>query len=304
MKDNKTKIINNKLNERKYFKESLLYPIDIDTDRFPNSILFNINVITGSQFDPDENSNVKAGDNSDVKIEQSGSTSIRHADTKMDRNSKRIATNIVMATPLALTNNESVTWNSNEFGSVGHFADVATNITDLTMSDVANAAKEGSRNMATGLLQQLTPLNAKDLSEFARGTIANPYMEVNFSGVTNRTFSFTFIFTPRSEKESDVVEKIIQQFRVHKAPESKYAEEGQGYWLYPSEFDITFLRNGTENKHVNKISTCALTEINVVYGTDDGKFVTSKKGASIKTTLTLAFMEMEIMTKERIMQGF
>ena len=53
----------------------------------------------------------------------------------------------------------------------------------------------------------------------AFGQADNPYMEVLFDAMQLRTFTYNFIFAPKNEKETEEVQKIIQIFRFHMAPE-------------------------------------------------------------------------------------
>jgi len=61
-----------------------------------------------------------------------------------------------------------------------------------------------------------------------------------------------------------------------------------------------------QNQYINKIGKCYLKTMDVTYGGD--KFVTynaDKKGAPPqKTTITLAFQELEIMDRDNIRNGY
>ena len=93
----------------------------------------------------------------------------------------------------------------------------------------------------------------------------------------------------------------------------KVRESAAGiFYEYPAEFDILFLSNGKENDFLHKISTCALTSIDVNYqaagvtsmhreiGTNDG----GSGAPPTHTEVTLEFTEMELMSQQRIDQGF
>lgn len=138
----------------------------------------------------------------------------------------------------------------------------------------------------------------------------NPHMEFLFRGVQLRTFTFDFLFTPRSAEEAVNVYNIIKLFKVNAVPEIRDNAVGV-FYKYPAEFDILFISNGSENKFLHRISTCALTNIAVSYSTagqnsmhqsislEDGQ------GAPpTHTTLSLSFTELEIMSKQRMEQGF
>lgn len=298
-----TKALQEKLSGNKYIKTSLKYPTDITTKGNQNIVLFNINVVSGSKFNKAENRQIQGG-NEQIKIQQPGSNSLRSKLTT-ERGTVRIDTSIALYIPGGISASYNAEWSSVTLGSAGRLAKTAGNLDQMSWSKLGTAVKEGFINMTTGILQTLTPLNAKSLTEFTRGTIVNPYMEMTFTGIQNRQFQFQFKFTPRDEAEAIEVEKIVKAFKVHQAPENKYdAATSTSYWLYPSEFDITFLHRGEENEHVNKISTCVLTNVTINHDTEAGNFATFPGGYPVQTNMTLSFTEQEILTKERIEAGF
>ena len=58
-----------------------------------------------------------------------------------------------------------------------------------------------------------------------------------------------------------------------------------------------------ENSFYNKIATCVLTGVNVDY-TPNGEIQSFADGAPVQMTLALSFKETEMMTKDKIDQGF
>ena len=141
----------------------------------------------------------------------------------------------------------------------------------------------------------------------AFGQADNPYMEVLFDAMQLRTFTYNFIFAPKNEKETEEVQKIIQIFRFHMAPELR---GGQSRFLgLPSQFDIHYMylpmgqtNEATENLYYNRIATCVLQNCVTNYTPDGVK--SFEDGAPTKITMTLTFKETELLTKEKINQGF
>jgi hypothetical protein len=90
-------------------------------------------------------------------------------------------------------------------------------------------------------------------------------IEVVYSSPALRSFRFDFMFYPQSKIEAIEVQKIIQLFQFHQAPE--ISNNGtNGYFLVPpSEFDIEFYHAGIENINIPSISTCVLTSMDVDY---------------------------------------
>jgi hypothetical protein len=70
------------------------------------------------------------------------------------------------------------------------------------------------------------------------------------------------------------------------------------FLVYPSEFEVEFLYNGTPNDFLPKLNTAVLTDMNVQYG--HGGFMTSfanAGGAPTEITVTLSFKE--LFTRDR-----
>jgi len=168
-------------------------------------------------------------------------------------------------------------------------------------------AEIGLERFVQGALDTIAP-GAKALMQLESGRIIAPRMEVMFEGVGRRDFSYTFIFIPKSVKESRVVEKIIHEFKYHMHPE--FVNDNARLMKFPSTFDILYMYQNGPNNFLNKISTCFLTKMDVEYGAD--RFTAyertdGRKGSGAppqKTKLSLNFSEMEILTKARIDQGF
>lgn len=132
------------------------------------------------------------------------------------------------------------------------------------------------------------------------GTTQNPFREQMFKSVDNRTFNFEYKFLPRSPEEAKAVQNIIQEFKYHMHPE---ISAGGYFYIYPSEFDITYMYKGSQNMNIHKISTCVLENMVVDYG-GAGGFHTFGDGMPTEINMRLQFKELEVLTKERIEAGY
>ena len=135
------------------------------------------------------------------------------------------------------------------------------------------------------------------------GSPINPRIEVLFSNTIQRQFAFEFLLAPRSEKESLTIKEIIRTLRYHHAPEIETIAGIIPTFIPPAEFDITFYQNGTENLTIPRINTCVLERVEVDY-TPTGIWSTFSNGYPVATRLSLAFREIEIVHKRRVIQGF
>jgi hypothetical protein len=158
--------------------------------------------------------------------------------------------------------------------------------------------------------------------QIASGKVMSDKMELLFTGVGRRKFSYTFTFIPKSEKESEMVAKIVHTFKKHMTPSfgsigalGMSSTAGGRILNIPETFDIQYMYKGNENPWINKISSCYLTNLDVQYGSDKAGFYeplekpakTGMPGAGpvpTHTTISLNFEEIEKMSRERIEQGF
>jgi hypothetical protein len=280
----------------------LTFPSDLNSEESGASILFNINVPTGSQY---LGKKYKVVDGQST-IEQSSSNSLSR---KFSGRTSRIATAINLWVPGQIRAGYSADWNKSDLASVGAMMDAATSMGGLNMDNLERIWGIGktvlpdvAMNTTAGVIQAITPFNVLDAKNWYTNQVNNPYMEMIFNGVAGRSFSFTFKMIPRNAAEAETIRKICYEFKFHQAPEYKYGDVNL-YWTAPSEFDIKFLYQGEENSKLFKISTCALTSCEVTYGSDGG-FDYYHDGTPAVTTLQLTFQEMELLTKNRIESGY
>ena len=146
------------------------------------------------------------------------------------------------------------------FDSIKQFRDNQITGTQLTGALVKNM----SPFVANAIGQKFGSFG-RAVAAAGQGIVTNPMIEVVYSSPALRTFRFDFMFYPQSQKEALAVQKIIQTFQFHQAPE--VSNNGtNGYFLVPpSEFDIEFYYAGTENVNIPSISTCVLTSLDVDY---------------------------------------
>jgi len=196
-------------------------------------------------------------------------------------------------------------------GKTGAFAGAGlAALSGIALSAVGGVIK--SRASMVGLESTVGAITkgigkAAALAPALLGFSLNPLIEVIYRQPNLREFQFDFNFAPTSQIEADTVGDIIWQFRRHQAPELNQSSGIAGAaFLPPSEFDISFHRatgsGFAENLSMPRISTCILKAVNTNYAPQ--MFATFKDGSSINITLRLAFMELDLMTRERIDQGF
>jgi hypothetical protein len=147
--------------------------------------------------------------------------------------------------------------------------------------------------------------NTRAVYDKFKGQAKNPNLESVFKSVPFREFSFPFTFAPKNQKEKDSVHKILQLFRFHMLPE--HQNGANGYFNVPSEFQITYMYRDKENTYLPRISRCVLKKVDIDYAPENviSSLPPDERGAPPTIiTMSLAFGETEIMTKETVAQGF
>lgn len=131
------------------------------------------------------------------------------------------------------------------------------------------------------------------------GTSLNPFKEVVFESVDFRSFSFKYKFLPKSKAESEAVRDIVMLFKEHMHPQ---LSSGKLFFIYPSEFQITYYFEDKENTYFHKFRPCALESMDVTYGGD--QFSSFRDGNPTEVNMTLTFRELEILTRQNIREGY
>jgi len=143
------------------------------------------------------------------------------------------------------------------------------------------------------------------------GKAMNPAVEAIFTGVDLRTYDFTFRFTPRNEDEFRTADAIIKLFKFHMLPERVPGQNIGRHLIFPSEFDIQFMFGGVENAWIPFTASSVLEKVNITYGPGgETQFLQpiavpgGKAPPPSEINMTLTFRETEIMTKEKIAEGY
>lgn len=132
-----------------------------------------------------------------------------------------------------------------------------------------------------------------------QGKAKNPNKEVSFKEVKERSFTFEYIFAPKSAEETDTVYQIIKTCRWHSHP----SLDGATSFKVPSEWEIQFFINGRENPYIPKLRRLVCNKFDVTYGDENG-FVSFEDGAPVYMTISMGFQEVEPLHREHIEKGF
>lgn len=190
-------------------------------------------------------------------------------------------------------------YTNKELGSLAGLLGGAASITDTinTLTSSESAAAFGLQ--AAKLPGMFSGVDISTAAQKAAGVALNPFKEVIFESVDFRTFQFKYRFFPRSPEESRRVRDIISLFKYHMHPEMS---ENKLFFIYPSEFVITYYYNNQKNNYFHRFANCVLETMDVSYGGE--QFSSFSDGSPTEVNMSLTFRETELLTKKMIDQGY
>ena len=176
------------------------------------------------------------------------------------------------------------------------------------IANSAGSAGQAIKQKGIGMIDAVIP-GAKDLIAIDRGVIITPRTELMFRGISRRQFSFEFNFIPKDSTETEIVRNIVMSFKSGMTP-SFIAGTATREMTIPDVFQIDYMHVNGKNDYLHKIGKCYLEKMDVTYGGD--KFVTynadngsNNKGAPPqRTKITLAFKEIEIMDRAKVVDNY
>lgn len=206
----------------------------------------------------------------------------------------------------------------------GTGSDILTKLGNIDTSSISSFMSSSGDALAAGAapfgalgfknLREVDILGTGSVGENISRSMAiatNPFKEQLFRNMGFRTFAFDYVFLPKSKNEALMVRNIVNTFKYYMHPGMNPANP---YWLtYPAEFDISFHSYGSPNEYLHKISSCVLTNLDVDFGSDND-FMTFKPdedvngvtraGYPTEITLKLQFTELEVLTRNRVGEGY
>lgn len=197
----------------------------------------------------------------------------------------------------------NVNYSDFEIGAIGGFLSQVSDVTKVLENQNNLGGEAATRAM---LAVAAIPSAIAGAGSLVQGTLGatfrkktNPFREVLFESVDYRTFSFRYRFMPKNPQEARAAKNIMDKFKLHMLPE---ISPNKFFFTYPSEFQIKYMYRGKENEYLNKITQCALIDMQVEYGGE--KFSTFDDGVPVETILTLTFRELALLTKAEAILGY
>ena len=285
-----------------------IYDTGLRSDR--NRLQIKNNAVTGGNISSDSTAeNLGTSDRNESAMQQLG---------RARKTTSRITDSIALYLPNQVIDSTGALYEDLPTGLVGKFlgdaAGLAKSYTSQDYEAVGMKAGSALKAFITEAGRRLLATAAEGLLG-AEGSVQgvnklfgqadNPFVEVLFTSMNIRQFTYNFNFAPRNEEETMEIQQIIQLFRFHMVPELQ-TNNGR-YITLPSTFDIHYMYkaqngNGYENDYYTRLSTCVLKQCDVNYTPNGVKSFAD--GAPTQVTMSLTFAETEALTKEKVKQGY
>ena len=228
---------------------------------------------------------------------------------------KRLKTGIAMYMPAQVEVSYKTDYSDTPMGAV---TGQALNAYNAALSGDGRGFRQNVVNMDQGAIElaQQAALGiagsipgmagVKEAFEMKEGVIISDRLELAFKGVGKRDFTYNFKMIPKNQDEADMIRKIIFAFKANMLPEFEGGNRAGRRLIVPNTFDIQYMYVGRTNEYLHNISTCVLQDMTVSYGGDRYKtFDANDDGAPpVETSMSLNFQEMELITRERVFEGF
>ena len=145
------------------------------------------------------------------------------------------------------------------------------------------------RTIASLLTSFALNINPNQLVSRTAGGVFNNNLALLFKGPTLRPFNFNFNVSPRDQRESIEVQKIIRMFKQSSAVQRTES----GLFLgSPHVYDIEFLSGSSSHKFLPRIKTCALQVFAVDY-MPNNTYMTYENSSMVSYNLQFQFKELD-----------
>ena len=169
-------------------------------------------------------------------------------------------------------------------------ADAAGDSLKKSLEVAAKNSGEVKTSLASMFTENLT--GASDILARTEGAVNNPNMELLFGGPSMRAFSFSWKLSPRDERESMTIMRIIRMFKQSMAPQTT---KSQLFLKAPNTYQVEFVSPaGMKGTHrfLPKVKECALADFSVNY-TPDGSYMTYDNSSMVSYQMTMSFQELD-----------
>ncbi len=212
---------------------------------------------------------------------------------------------VILPIPGGIQDNQQVRWNTDSISplelavSSAVLAGVEKNLgtgIDIAGQYIKNALDSPDTRKALGTYLAGQAAGAQNLLTRTTGAVLNPNMELLFNAPDIRTFTFSFLLAPRSQKEAMTVVKIIRFFKQGMAP---IRSKSRLFLKSPHTFRLAYKNAATktnkfgtnDHPYLNKFKECAMQSFGVNY-TPNGQYSTYEDGVMTAYSIQMNFQEL------------
>lgn len=167
---------------------------------------------------------------------------------------------------------------------------------DMSVTDMWNKATESLPELATSTALAATGLGP--LIGAVTGKAINPGIFLHFQGPTLKQHQFTWLLAPRTEKESDTLSRMVNDFKMFTAPE---LSQNRMTMDYPYVMEMK-MHPRDLNNHM-KFKTMAVQAISVENVASPAPSFFEQTGAPTLVSLTMQCQEIELWWRHDYSQG-
>ena len=210
--------------------------------------------------------------------------------------SRRSIGSCILPIPGGIADGNSVSWNQENMNPVdiakAEFAlrtirDGSEGFTG-SVADIAGALGGTGKDTIATLLAQAASGTGNQLLTRTTGSVLNPNMELLFQGPALRDFGFQFKLSPRTNRETKEIIRIIRFFKQGMAP---IRSQSRLFLKSPHTFKLQYLHDNDDHKYLNRFKECALQSCAVTYG--EAQYSTYEDGVLSSYNIQLSFKELE-----------
>lgn len=222
----------------------------------------------------------------------------------------KLATSIAL--PLPINAIEYETKNGIEGASTKTSAIVDKIMTSLFSGDLAGGIEKAYDSIKGQLPEIITNFageGAQAIYQSKTNEIRDPLLAIVHSVPDFRTFKYDYIFAPRTSKELFDVYNIIRTLRFYSLPgKVRSATSEIKYLAMPAYFKIKYYTQGQENAWLGKTKMLGLSDVKSSIDGDvsfiKNDFDNVSGNAPRIITLSLSFMELAILTRDDVNEGY
>lgn len=213
-----------------------------------------------------------------------------------------IETYIRLPIPQQLTDSFNISVSGNNMELLGNLSNAPAQLAAAgrSLSEDFAAVKEGQGSAImkmVGEVAALTPgISDSNLGKFSQsnfGIVRNPHLTTIFEGVALKQYQFTWRISPKSEKEAQSMNQMLEYIKAFMHPEII----GEGFALdYPYLARVQFVTGSSSNINLPNVSDSFITGL-YINSTGGGTPAFYRDGTPVVTEITMTFQEIDIKTR-------